>query len=1124
VKNLMRSIEPSKIRCLFKYLLLSAVLASSLANPANVQVVLAPAVAEVRPGPIPSPLWQKFADTIFHRLSTQNGLPQSSATAIAQDGDGFIWVGTQGGLARWDGYRFRNYLPIPDDESSLPDHYVLSLYADPRGRLWVSTNGGGIAYYDNRLDRFVRIPVGAKAVSHVTVNGILGDGKNGLWLATRAGLNHYDPDTGKFQHFFSDPTQEHSLPSNFIRSLARDKTGGIWVGTSQGLVKQEAADFGSSRFKPIRLPMEANKVQRIVSLACSQDGKIWVGTFDAGAFYIDPKEGIPHRLLLPQITTNQRLPANDNIYTIRETAENEIWLGTYGKGVVIVNGLTLEAKRLLSDPSRSTSLADNSIWSIFRDRSGLVWVGSQRGISLHDPSASAFFTLYGSENQTQGLVGIDFFSAQGLSDGSVWIGSQNHGISILRPGADRFQFLLADDSQPKTALPQSAIFMIFQSRTGAIYIGTDKGLYRSDRSGTSVQKQNLTPRNPAMRVAAMLEVSNKLLIGGPEGLWEKDLASDEDKATQPDWAKAIANKFITDIQRAPDGALWVATSQEGIYRIDMESGALQNFKPDLKNSQTLSHRNVSNLLFDSRGWLWIAMQGGGVDVLKSPDGKATATFKHLRKEQGLPNDLVNKVLEDARGDIWVSTDEGLAKIHPEQLKVTAITEPDGVAITGYWSNAGAKLPHGDLIFGGVGGLTIVRPSLMKDYSFEPPVVITSIQAGGKTIAANQNRFFGTDPEKLVIHPDANSMIVEFAALDYSAPERNRYAYQLEGYDKTWIETDYTRRLAAYTNLAPGEYRLLLRGSNRSGAWSETVVSLPIRVLPAWFQTWWAYALYLILISSLIIGLVRWRLWRLAKRNRTLELLVQERTQELEVSRQLLEQQSLTDHLTGLRNRRFLSFGMVEDIALVNRAYQDLDPRGLNRAQRHLDIIFIMVDIDYFKSVNDEFGHAAGDSVLIETTQLLKEAVRESDTIIRWGGEEFLIVARNSNYVEAQVLAERIRTRIAEHDFVLPDGQILHKTCSLGVAAYPFIPNSIDSFTWEQVIDIADQCLYAAKHGGRNAWVGLFLPESDDSKGHITPITHLAFDLEQQIAHGHILVKTSLPADTPLDWSHGRERS
>ena len=189
---------------------------------------------------------------------------------------------------------------------------------------------------------------------------------------------------------------------------------------------------------------------------------------------------------------------------------------------------------------------------------------------------------------------------------------------------------------------------------------------------------------------------------------------------------------------------------------------------------------------------------------------------------------------------------------------------------------------------------------------------------------------------------------------------------------------------------------MLRGSNRIGDWSEEQLSLSIKVLPAWFQTWWAYTLYLFLLALLIVGVVRWRLWRLSKTNKKLEKLVQERTRELELSRKMLEEQSLTDHLTGLRNRRYLNMVIGEDIAHVNRAYQQLEGSEINRASLNIDIIFMMVDIDHFKSVNDEFGRAAGDLVLTQTTAILREAVREADTIIRWGGEEFLIVARNAN--------------------------------------------------------------------------------------------------------------------------------
>lgn len=1071
----------------------------------------------------PSHNWNNLADMVFRHFTTQQGLPQSSATVLAQDGEGFIWVGTQGGLARWDGYRFRNYLPIPNDPTSLPDNYVLSLFKDQQNRLWIGTNGGGVARYDAQTDSFVRIPIGVNGSSHVTVNAIAGDRDGGLWFASRGGLDYFHPDTGAVQHYRHDPNNPNSLPSDFTRAVLVDQQGIVWVGTSKGLVK---FDVANQRFTRIRLPVDDSKVQRIISLGSSKDGKLWIGSFDSGAFYLDTKDNAitptVKAVMVKKPGSSNLVGGSENVHTIRQVADDEVWIGTYGKGILTVNLHSLETKWIRHEPTRQSSLADNAVWSIIQDQSGLIWIGSQRGMSMHDPSSNAFISIYGGENRHHGLAGLDFFSITGFNNGDIWVGSQNNGVGILKAGSDEFVAIEADDSKPQTALPQSAIFITYATKDGQIFIGTDKGLYQTINGSRTVKHLKLSPRNPVMRVATMLQLGDQLLIGGPEGLWQKDLTQQKlDQATQPAWAAPIATKFVTDIQQAPDGRIWIATLQDGLYRYDPRDNALLNLAPEYGNKLSIAHRNVSSILFDSRGWLWIAMQGGGLDLLRTPTANPPFTFEHFSKQQKLPNELVNKVLEDKQGNIWASTDEGFAKIDPKTLHVKPFVESDGVAITGYWSNSGGRAKDGELIFGGVGGLTVVRPELVKDYIYRPPVVVTNIQLGGKTIAANQAGFHSSKGKKLIVQAEANSFVVEFAALDFSAPERNRYAYRLEGYDKSWIETDYTRRLAAYTNLPPGNYRLLLRGSNRHGEWSEEQLSLSIKVLPAWFQTWWAYSLYLLLLACLIFGVVRWRLWRLNKANKTLEQLVQERTRELEQSRKMLEEQSLTDHLTGLRNRRYLSLYIGEDIARVHRSYQALPNQDVHRAALNIDIIFMMVDIDHFKSVNDEFGHAAGDRVLIQTTEILREAVREADTIIRWGGEEFLIVVRNTNYLEAEVLAERIRTRIAEHTFTLGDGKTLHRTCSIGLTTYPFIPSAVDLFTWEQVVDIADQCLYAAKHGGRNAWIGLFLLSDNKTitSEHASGFTSL--NVEQQIAQGQIVVKTSLPADTKLDWSHGR---
>jgi ligand-binding sensor domain-containing protein len=232
---------------------------------------------------------------------------------------------------------------------------------------------------------------------------------------------------------------------------------------------------------------------------------------------------------------------------------------------------------------------------------------------------------------------------------------------------------------------------------------------------------------------------------------------------------------VLDIKKAPDGALWVATLHEGMFRFDLSDGNYRQFTFIPNNSDSLSHNNVCNMYFDSRGWLWAATQGGGLNLLKDASKSSQGKIIRIGKAQGLPNELVGKILEDDAHNIWVSSDEGLAKITPATLHVNAMQKAEGVAINGYWSNAGTKTEKGELIFGGVGGITVVRPDLLQNYAYRPPVVVTNIHVGGVAIAANHARYVGAAAETLTIYPDANSLAVEFAALDYSAPERNRYA-------------------------------------------------------------------------------------------------------------------------------------------------------------------------------------------------------------------------------------------------------------------------------------------------------------------------------------------------------------
>jgi diguanylate cyclase (GGDEF)-like protein len=313
--------------------------------------------------------------------------------------------------------------------------------------------------------------------------------------------------------------------------------------------------------------------------------------------------------------------------------------------------------------------------------------------------------------------------------------------------------------------------------------------------------------------------------------------------------------------------------------------------------------------------------------------------------------------------------------------------------------------------------------------------------------------------------------LEFAVLHYLSPGKNQYAYVMEGLEPAWNQVGNQHSIT-YSTLPPGDYTFRVMGANCDGVWSQASTDLKIHVLPPWWKRWWFRLGTTITLAGLIITAVRMRLGSLRKQNRLLEDTVAGRTRELAIANEALLEQSLTDPLTGLRNRRFLGACMPEDVAQIQRVQRDAAMNNLARMKLNIDVLFLMVDLDHFKLVNDRYGHRAGDMVLQQMGRILKSIARDSDTLVRWGGEEFLIVARNTARADAQILPERIRASVEAHPFEINEEKPIHCTCSVGFAVFPLLLNDVDSYQWEQVVELADTCLYAAKHGGRNAWVGM----------------------------------------------------
>ncbi|MRV76102.1 response regulator [Duganella sp. FT92W] len=800
-------------------------------------------------GPSVPPLarWAQLALPLFQHILPQAGMPNPLVMALAQDREGYMWVGTQGGLGRWDGYRFRNYLNTPGDVHSLPDNPINALHADPAGHLWVGTSSGGLARYDREHDHFVSFRAGAAGLSADWVTSLADDGEGGLWVGTNGGLDRLPAKAepgGAVAHY----RQSDGLPSDGVRALHRDAAGIVWVGTTNGLARWDAQ---GKRFTTVALRStnaSANgEAITVSSLFCASDGRLWIGTHAHGAMVLDPQTG-----------AIKTIPAPRNIPAIGESRPGEIWLSSYADGLIAVDAATLRTHTIRHDPYSQDSLINNNVRAMLRDSAGVLWLATDSGISRQ---YSGWATA--SVGQSQRIPALEVLSVMTRASGEVWLGTLSGGIHILEPQNGKITSLLSGPAGAAAALPEAGVTSMVPLANGDIAVGTTSGLYRTDSKGKAAVPVPVPGLNSREDIRVLNLIGETLWVGTKNnGLHAVSLPLANAKSVR---IPGLASSYVTVVMNGMGNALWAGTNN-GLHRIDTGTGAVVETIQDLANGW------VTALALDGQGRLWIG-SFGGIDILlgRSPDGKPR--FHRLGTAQGLPNLNISKLLPDRQGYMWASTDDGIVRIDPATFAIEALKRADGVAYPGYWNNSGAVTPEGELLFGGTAGLTVIAPERLQPWRQRPPVVATDVRVGGKRVPLPENA-------PLTVTQGANSFAVEFSALDFSAPELNRYAYRLDGFDNDWIVTDASRRLASYTNLAPGHYTLRVRGSNRAGIWTEQTLAIEVDVLPAWYQTWWFRSVMALLVGGTLYAAYRWRMRQVAAQHEAFETEIAARTAEV----------------------------------------------------------------------------------------------------------------------------------------------------------------------------------------------------------------------------------------------------
>lgn len=525
--------------------------------------------------------------------------------------------------------------------------------------------------------------------------------------------------------------------------------------------------------------------------------------------------------------------------------------------------------------------------------------------------------------------------------------------------------------------------------------------------------------------------------------------------------------------------MWIGTDAGGLNLFDRNTERFYHFRHDPDDPKTLAADTVYSINVDTDGEVWVGTHGGGLDrVVGKVDDPTSITFQNTSNKDGLANDVIYGVQFDDAGWIWLSTNYGISRFNPETGEIKNLHRRDGLQSEEFNFGAHYRSDTGELFFGGHNGYNAFHPEDLRASTVVPLIALTGFFNGGDSTKSDLPT---NEADSVEVSWRDDVVAFEFAAMDFVAPNQNRYMYKLEGFDRDWIDLGNRRRVT-YTDLDDGRYLLRVKAANSEGVWNEAGFSVPVRVTAAPWDSWWAYVAYVAAFSQLVVSL--WlghcrKVRREEEYSHRLELEVNSRTeklldknQQLRTLNQALQESSLSDPLTGLRNRRFVFEEVSRDLDVIQRRLSD-EREGVDTSDVS-ELVFMMIDLDNFKPINDTYGHAAGDQMLIQLRDVLLGICRRSDFVIRWGGDEFVVIAKQTRPDEAESLAERIRSNVADNNFTLSDGQIVRTTCSIGFVAYPLFRAQADESSLDQIISLADGLMYEAKKE-RNAWVGMLGP-------------------------------------------------
>lgn len=830
----------------------------------------------------------------FDHLRVEQGLSQGSISCILQDAKGYLWVGTDDGLNRFDGYQFIVFRPDPKHPHSLASNVVTALAEDRNGDIWIGTGGVGFQRMSPSTREFTtpsqtssdRSTLAASVITALQV-----DRRQRIWIGTeRDGLHVYDPSAQSLRAVdLSDDgsrapiTAITSTRSGRILVAAHRK--GLFIVEEDGFVPRRLALPSGIAAGESRNGGGAGSDAAVLQVLVEADRYIWIATEEGVVARHDVRTGSWSQIRLATVFPDGFHGA---VPTMAMDGEERIWMGTRSRGLILLDTRRRTLHAITRNPLDPEALPGNSIRCVYRDRLGNMWIGTNgMGLGLHSPAAKEFNLVAPGTHGTGRLPVHSFRAIWQGRDSVLWLGGYGGFCRIDRRGSG---VLCSTDPLSSHATgrrgfsgaPVSTVFSVLpdpEAPEDVLLVGTEgSGLYRLDMStlrfthlwplpSDSVRSENL------MIFELALTRDGSVWIGTEEGLyrWERSQRQSRPRpVAKADFSGRQGN--VLSVYEDRNGFLWIGTEHGGLAYYDRLEDQVTFFRHRRGQTESIASNNVRCILEDSRGLLWIGTSAG-LDLMDDEKG----TFRHITTDDGLPNNVVYGILEDVSGYLWLSTNRGLARYHPDEGVVATYDVHDGLQGNEFNTSAFFQSASGELFFGGVRGVTHFYPERITRNLTTPPVVITGVRAGNRELLLRNDGIFG---DTVIVDHNSESIGLSFAALSFYRPEKNQYRYRIAGRSDEFIDLG-TDRFLSFAGLSPGVYVIQIQGSNNDGNWNLQGATLTLIVQPPFWGSWWFRFVAALLVLAVALLLIRWRLHRLRSQERMLAGEVAHRTSELQ---------------------------------------------------------------------------------------------------------------------------------------------------------------------------------------------------------------------------------------------------